>query len=69
MIWAQTNSSPCAFRFSISGKKCLVNAPISPHWTIKSMGLPVVVRELEGEQEFAVDVGEQGKADHGNGCN
>ena len=33
------------------------------------MGLPVVVRELEGEQEFAVDVGEQGKADHGNGCN
>jgi len=27
------------------------------------------VRELEGEQEFAVDVGKQGKADHGNGCN
>ena len=33
------------------------------------MGLPVVVRQLEGEQESAVDVGEQGKADHGNGCN
>ena len=28
-------------------------------------GLLVVVRQLEGEQEFAVDVGEQGKADHG----
>ena len=28
-----------------------------------------MVRQLEGEQEFAVDVGEQGKADHGNGCN
>ena len=24
-----------------------------------------MVRQLEGEQEFAVDVGEQGKADHG----
>ena len=28
-----------------------------------------MVRELEGEQEFAVDVGEQGKADHGNTFN
>ena len=28
-------------------------------------GLLVVVRQLEWEQEFAVDVGEQGKADHG----
>ena len=28
-----------------------------------------MVRQLEGEQEFAVDVGEQGKADHGNAFN
>jgi hypothetical protein len=31
--------------------------------------LLVVVRQLEWEQEFAVDVGKQGKADHENGCN